>query len=268
MQKIFLICFFVIIISSVVLPAHAEVIFFETDKPSYTSGENIRFSGIVQQKDIISDAIITIVINDPEGKFVLVTQAKPDNAGSFFSLIDTVSRFQLNGTYHATAYTSTEDQGISTNFDLFVNPAVSLSLPSIIKKQQIRVGENEIFLNVQSSSMISDFAFDEENKKLSFKVTGDKGTSGVTLVPVSQVLEGPFVVTFDGQVWRDFQTVEDKNSGDTFLRIRYPHSTHEITITGTAVVPEFPFALLILSASFIPILLFSRKYVKGKTHQG
>ncbi|HSF27402.1 MAG TPA: PEFG-CTERM sorting domain-containing protein [Nitrosopumilaceae archaeon] len=263
MQKLGVICCFVIMISSIVLPAHAEVISFETDKPSYVSGENIRFEGIVQQKDIISDAIITIVINDPEGKFVLVTQAKPDNAGSFYSIIDTVSRFQVNGTYHATAYTSTEDQGSSTNFDLFVTPAVSLSSPSIIKRQQITVGENKIFLNVQSSSMISDFAFDEGNKQISFKVTGDKGTSGVTLVPVSQVLEGPYVVTFDGQVWRDFQTVEDKNSGDTFLRIRYPHSTHEITITGTAVVPEFPVTGLILVASMMTILIITRTKWNG-----
>lgn len=265
MQKLAASCCLFVMISPLILSAHAEVISFETSKTSYASEENIRFSGIVQNKDIAADAIITIVINDPDGKFVLVTQVKPDHAGSFTAIIDTMSKFQINGTYHATAYTSTEDQGLSTNFDLSVKPKVTLSVPSIIKRQEITVGGNEIFLNIQSSSKISDFSFDEKSKRMSFKVTGDTGTNGMTIIPVGQVLQGPYVVTFDGQVWHDFEIFEDQVNGD-MMRIRYPHSIHDITVTGTTVVPEFSsFVALILVVSIVSIVVFSAVARKNRS---
>ena len=244
-------------ISPLVIQAHAEVISFETDKSSYTSGEQIVFSGIVQNKDIAADAIITIVINDPNGKFVLITQVKPDKAGSFGAIIKDDSKFKTDGMYHATAYTSTEDQGMSTSFNLKAGSKVTLSAPSIIKRHDITVGGKQMFLDIQSSSTLGGVVFDEENKKLSFQVTGATGTNGVTVIPVGEVLKGPYVVTFDGNYWQDFETYDDKTSGDTMMRIHYSHSTHEITVTGTEVVPEFSFfASLVLAVSIASLVLF------------
>jgi len=241
MLKLAAVCFLFVLIFPLVMPANAEVISFETDKSSYSSGEKIIFSGIVQNKDIAADAIITIVINDPNGKFVLI-----DN-----------SKFHTSGMYHATAYTSTEDQGLSTSFNLAVDSKVTLSPPSIIKRHDITVGGNQMFLNIQSSSIVGAVVFDEENKKLSFQVTGSTGTNGMAIIPVSQVLQGPYVVTFDGNFWQDFEIYEDKTSGDTLMKIHYPHSTHEITITGTAVVPEFSsFASLVLVISIVSLVVF------------
>jgi len=257
MLKFVAIGFLFVMISPLVIPAHAEVISFETDKSSYASGEQIVFSGIVQNRDIAADAIITIVINDPNGKFVLVTQVKPDRAGTFGVIINDNSKFQANGMYHAIAYTSTEDQGLSTSFNLAVDSKVTLSSPSLIKRHEITVEGHQMFLNIQSSSSLGGVVFDEENKKLSFQVTGDTGSNGVTIIPVSQVLQGPYVVTFDGNFWKDFETYDDKTSGDTLMRIRYPLSTHEITVTGTAVVPEFSsFTSLVLVISIVSFVVF------------
>ncbi|HSB57645.1 MAG TPA: hypothetical protein VLD38_07545 [Nitrosopumilaceae archaeon] len=255
MLKFATICFLFALIIPLVIPAHAEVISFKTDKSSYFAGEKIIFSGIVQSKDVAADAIITIVINDPNGKFVLVTQVKPDHAGSFGAIIVDNSKFQTSGTYHATAYTSTEDQGLSTSFNLETDSKVTLSPPSVIKRHEITVGGHSMFLNIQSSSTIGSVVFDEENKKISFQVTGSTGTTGTAIIPVSQVLKGPYVVTFDGNFWQDFEIYEDKTSGDTLMKIHYPHSTHEITITGTAVVPEFSsFASLVLLISVVSLV--------------
>lgn len=257
MLKLAAVCFLFVLIFPLVMPANAEVISFETDKSSYSSGEKIIFSGIVQNKDIAADAIITIVINDPNGKFVLVTQVKPDKAGSFGAIIIDNSKFHTSGMYHATAYTSTEDQGLSTSFNLAVDSKVTLSPPSIIKRHDITVGGQQMFLNIQSSSIVGAVVFDEENKKLSFQVTGETGTNGMAIIPVSQVLQGPYAVTFDGNFWQDFEIYEDKTSGDTLMKIHYPHSTHEITITGTAVVPEFSsFASLVLVIPIVSLVVF------------
>ena len=267
MLKLAAILDFLIITALFVLPVYAEVMSFETDKKSYVRGENVRFSGILQGKDVASGATVTVVIADPNGKFVLVTQTSPDKTGSFQTMIDTQSRFLVNGTYHATAYTSSENQSMSTSFDFSIGSnsgQVTLSPSSIITRQQITLSGNNIFLGVTSSSKISDFIFVEANKQISFKVTGNNGTSGVTIIPVGQVMQGPYMVTLDEKDWQDFEIYKDKVTGDDFMRIRYHHSTHEITITGTAVVPEFSTTVaFVLAVSIIFIIGFgvsARKY--------
>ena len=267
MLKLAVISGLLVILALFVLPAYAEVISFETDKKSYVKGENIRFSGILRGKDVSTGASVTLVIADPNGKFVLVTQTSPDKTGSFQTMIDTQSRFLVNGTYHATAYTSSEDQSMSTSFDFSIGSnsgKVTLSPSSIITKQQITLLGNNIFLSVTSSSKISDFVFEEATKQISFKVTGNDGTNGATIIPIGQVMQGPYRVTLDGKDWRDFEIYKDKVTGDDFMRIRYQHTTHEITITGTVVVPEFSTTVaLVLAVSIIFIIVFgvsARKY--------
>src|SRR5579875_2108657 len=100
---------------------------------------------------------------------------------------------------------------------------------------------NEIDLNIQSSSNITDFSFNQTSRQISFKVSGQSGTNGTTIVQdVGKLLKGPYVVTFDGQVKTDYQTLTNKTTGDVIgIQITYHHSSHVITIAGAEVVPEF-----------------------------
>src|SRR5579885_1868694 len=99
---------------------------------------------------------------------------------------------------------------------------------------------NEIDLNIQSSSNVTDFSFNQTSKQISFKVSGQSGTNGTTIVQdVGKLLKGPYVVTFDGQVKTDYQTLTNKTTGDVSIKLQYHHSSHVITIAGAEVVPEF-----------------------------
>jgi hypothetical protein len=99
---------------------------------------------------------------------------------------------------------------------------------------------NEIDLDIQSSSNITDFSFNQTSKQISFKVSGQSGTNGTTIVQdVGKLLKGPYVVTFDGQVKTDYQTLTNKTTDDISIKLQYHHSSHVITIAGAEVVPEF-----------------------------
>src|SRR5579884_2528972 len=100
---------------------------------------------------------------------------------------------------------------------------------------------DEIDLDIQSSSNITDFSFNQTSRQISFKVSGQSGTNGTTIVQdVGKLLKGPYVVTFDGQVKTDYQTLTNKTTGDVIgIQITYHHSSHVITIAGAEVVPEF-----------------------------
>ena len=102
----------------------------------------------------------------------------------------------------------------------------------------VSVGGKNVDILLQSSSAITKFGLDENNKKISFTADGD--SAGTTRLSLGNVLKGPFVVMMDGQETQDFTT--DKQ-GQT-LEMTYSSGNHEISISGTQVIPEFPLAVV------------------------
>jgi predicted secreted protein with PEFG-CTERM motif len=120
----------------------------------------------------------------------------------------------------------------------------------------VMVGDNKIDLAIQSSSQITNLELDEENKKLSLTVAGDN--DGVTTIPIGNVLEGEFVVTVDGESSTNFETLDEQ--GVQTLTLKYPSGSHDVSISGTRVVPEFgSIAILVLIVSIVSIIFVSPK---------
>jgi hypothetical protein len=131
--------------------------------------------------------------------------------------------------------------------------------------QEVKVGGSDIQLSIQSSSEISEFALDEQKKRISFRVSGMAGTNGTALIPISKALEGPYNVMIDEKPISDYETIKNDTSAETSIKINYNHSVHTITITGTSVVPEFPLPIVGFAAVLIGLMLvFGRtKFLKG-----
>ena len=123
----------------------------------------------------------------------------------------------------------------------------------------VRAGEEIINLQVVSTSEISDFSLDEARKAISFKVDGTNGTPGFTTIPISKVLEGDYVVMIDGETTTNFATSPNEETGNTDMKISYTHSVHDITIIGTKVNPEFPFAALLAAIGIASIIAFTSR---------
>lgn len=123
-----------------------------------------------------------------------------------------------------------------------ISSFVSKSLGLERSSYPITVAGSPVDMALESSSSIKDFAFNEESRSISFTVTGNNDARGITIVPASWALEGPYMVMIDGQPADDFVVITDTTSPDeqTIVRLDYGHSTHEITITGAAAAPEFP----------------------------
>lgn len=140
---------------------------------------------------------------------------------------------------------------------------VGLQLKTIV--HSVLVADKSIELQIQSSSTISDFKLDEQRKQVLFKASGQDGTQGTTIIPVSKVLKGPYTVTVDGQVVTDFETMENKATGETSIKLTYHHSTRDVTIAGTQVVPEFgTIAALIMAVSILAAVIAFRAIGKKR----
>jgi hypothetical protein len=100
-------------------------------------------------------------------------------------------------------------------------------------------------LNILTNSLISDFAFSQSTKSVSFNVSGDPGIVGFCNVTIPKTfLSGPWQVRIDNS---SVPFKEMENSTHSFLYFTYNHSTKTVQIIGTHVIPEFSTWLLLLA---------------------
>lgn len=122
--------------------------------------------------------------------------------------------------------------------------------------QQVIARGSAVEIPVNSSAQISGFELDEDTKSISFAVDGDTGSNGLTVIAIGRILEGPYVVTVDGEVTDDY-VVTDSGSGPAAIRVNHTGS-HDIAISGTSVVPEFPIVLILPAAMIGGLLMLTR----------
>ena len=104
-----------IILLSGILPAFAEVAEIQLDKTTYVKGDVINVKGTVT-KD--ASGLVTIVLRDPNDKFVLLSQAFIQTDDSFEKAIPINEKFQDLGAYNATAFVLNMTAGITQSFEL------------------------------------------------------------------------------------------------------------------------------------------------------
>jgi hypothetical protein len=105
------------------------------------------------------------------------------------------------------------------------------------RNMPVSVDGKNVDVRFQTSLAITEFGLDENNKKISFTASGDK--DGQTLVSVGTVLKGPYAVTIDDEMAKDYVMADEQT-----LELSLLAGTHEISISGTQVVPEFPLGVV------------------------
>ncbi len=100
-----------------------------------------------------------------------------------------------------------------------------------------------------SNSTVSRFYFSAPLKRIGFNVTGPDGTIGLCNVTIPLTLmwcDQPedWQVTVGDSSPAYFPTSTD-NGTHTFLYFTYNHSTHNVKITSTYVIPEFPVTIVL-----------------------
>ena len=99
---------------------------------------------------------------------------------------------------------------------------------------------SNIKVEVYSNSSISQFQFNINAKSISFNITGPAGTRGFCDITVPlNLLWGDFTLYMDGiQLIEGVNYTKTCNHAQCIFHVTYTHSTHEIEIFGTEVIPE------------------------------
>ena len=126
-------------------------------------------------------------------------------------------------------------------------------------------------VQITSNSTVTGFAFKPEDKKITFGVSGETGTKGVTAIIIPKaILGGNIQVLIDGHIqpYNSDSVISTSSNTATVLEINYHHSMHEIDVVGTQAaeaaviqsVPEFSsMASVVLGISIVSIIALSAK---------
>ena len=147
----------------------------------------------------------------------------------------------------------------------YVLPELEKPVQAELKSQpqSVTVDENEIEVQVNSSSTISNFVLDEENKKISFSVNGAGSTNGTTEIRIDAILEGPYTVTVDGEVMDNVELIESDETNSSIIKIAHADDSHVISVAGTNVVPEFPIHAIWIASLVGALIVFARFKAAG-----
>lgn len=109
-----------VITLSALIPAYAEVTSLKTNLPFYKGGSSIYFSGTVLNTDP-SHSPVTVLIFDPNNKFITLASGITDSNNTFQIVFDTSTpntqqSMSLKGIYNATAFIANKTDGKTVSF--------------------------------------------------------------------------------------------------------------------------------------------------------
>ncbi len=136
-----------ILVFSIIMPAYAEVTNLKIDKINHILGDEITFSGTVEEG---SSGLVSVIIRDHTNEFVLLTQALIEQDNTFQRSVDTNQKFTKFGLYNATAFIFNMTAGERVTFGLFDEN----SMPEV-PQSEINAS-NEFEINLQETIVVDE----------------------------------------------------------------------------------------------------------------
>lgn len=121
----------IVVVSLTVIPAYAEVTSLKTNAPFYKGGSKIYFSGTILDTDPPN---VTLLLFDPTDKFISLASGIADSNHTFQIIVDTSTsdnqqKFSIKGTYNATAFIATKENGKTIEFTFSPDGSPVISSP-------------------------------------------------------------------------------------------------------------------------------------------
>jgi len=237
----------------------------KTNKHLYKPGDDVKIEGSIWSGLIMELGganLVTIQVLDNKDNIVNDGKAQVNGDGQYateFTLPDNVK----NGEYTIDAKIEVSANLVST-LTLKTQANLQSSEKFVVASPNafaVKAEGKNFDVKIASNSEVSNLQFDEQAKTVSFTVSGETGTNGVTDITIPKpLLSGGMNVMIDGQAMSQDNVIQTANTQDeTTLEINYHHSTHTIEVVGTNAVPEFPTSVIILTIAITSIFALSSK---------
>ena len=236
-----------------------------TDNDSYSAGDAIKISGILQQ-NITPGYQVALMVISPIGNVVSIAQISPDSNNEFTSIIQSGDGglWKESGTYTIEAKYNNMEADATFDFDSgIIKETPSITTGASVEEEDITViVDGEIFsvkYSIENGTVTAAY-IDIETKSLIIVIDSlDDGVVTLTL-PNSLIMsdEYGYFILLDGEEANNYD--ESTTSSSTTLTVPFNAGTEEIEIIGSWVVPEFgAIAGLVLAVAIISIIVLSAK---------
>ena len=236
-----------------------------TDNDSYSAGDAIKISGVLQQ-NITQGYQVALMVISPIGNVVSIAQISPDSNNEFTSTIQSGDGglWKESGTYTIEAKYNNMEADATFDFDSgIIKETPSITTGASVEEEDITViVDGEIFsvkYSIENGTVTAAY-IDIETKSLIIVIDSlDDGVVTLTL-PNSLIMsdEYGYFILLDGEEANNYD--ESTTSSSTTLIIPFGAGTEQIEIIGSWVVPEFgAIAGLVLAVAIISIIVLSAK---------
>jgi hypothetical protein len=131
--------------------------------------------------------------------------------------------------------------------------------------QSVDIAGEIVEIPINSTATISGFVVDEQDKSISFTAAGNgQGTEGTTVISIGRILQGPYIVTVNGEVTESVEVTGADLPSESVMKISHEADSVTITVAGTSVVPEFPMSVVAAVASAVGIVGLITRFSSGK----
>lgn len=227
-----------------------------TEKHLHKPGDEVSIHGYIWSgllAEVHDPSKVLVQVRDSTGT-TLVRHVTPINSDGGFSASISLLNTTEPGIYYIYPQVQLQaDAGTLSADTLAKLQPSSTFLVASPNAFAVEAERKEFEVDIASTSKVSDFAFDKDAKKISFKVEGDAGTDGVTQITIPKpLLSGQMTVLIDGQAVKPDSNaviVSSDMDAQMTLEINYHHSERTVEVTGTNVVPEFPASMAIMAAA-------------------
>jgi protocatechuate 3,4-dioxygenase beta subunit len=203
------------------------------------------------------------VRSGPGGEFVLTA---PTNGSTDESLYEEL-------TVSAPSYETTVAQ-VTQVMNITLDKIVSTSISGKVISQKSSQPPVEIALSrqgtlvlahngtdyeigIRTNSRVLDASLDQPAKRIDIELEGVQGSAGSSeLVVPKDFLGGPFALSLDGEISRDFTISE--NQTHSVIGVTHDHALRDMALQGTTVVPDFPVAVVAAALAMATALAYRR----------
>ncbi len=228
----------------------------------YKPGDTVRIEGSMSSEmrsETQSDSV-SINVTNAGGQVVANQRTTVDSSGRYSATIT------LPASAQAGEYTAASKVEVSASVLGLLSADIVVKLESSTQfmvasstSVDVQASTGDRFeVEVTSNSNVSNVQLSEESKRLSFTVEGQTGTKGVTEVTIPKaMLSGEMTVLIDGRLVTAESNdviVKSETSTDVTFEINYTHSEHDVEVTGTNVVPEFPLAAVAMAVAVASVI--------------
>lgn len=232
-----------------------------TEHHLYHPGETIRVGGSVWA-DLVEKVenldLVKIELKDGMGNIVAREEANVSASNGEYS-----TSLRLLDSAGKGLYTVSTNVEVDADALGIINTITSAALQSSIEiavappeEHKVDAENQEFTVTIASNSGISNFNFNQQDKKISFFVEGDSGTTGITEITIPKRLLSVDMSVFVDQnlVAKEDVLLKSDSETETTFEINYHHSIHRVEVAGTNVVPEFPLATLVMAGSIASVI--------------